>query len=286
MTNIVGLLGALQIRGGMKNFHEVLYSCLKELFGLTQDAFNARWRLKDELDSSTLRKYTQPTAEALFEEWKLRRDPSWLYSHPEYKWDSLGVSTFQTTGTTTGGVKLLKNANVTPRKIFDWGAGPGFSTMIMACNFPSADIHYNELNPELVRIFEWFCDRAKIKNIRHVSQPENDYDVIQAYEIVEHISHESKPGVGDPITETLKILENVNVKPAFFLHSSCWTAEKRYFTLGHFLHYDIDGQVVNNNRAGRYFKNALSKRGWNIIDSGWNSRPFLFSKDSLKTYNY
>lgn len=279
MSRVIGLIEAMRLKGGTKSLHEALYLCTHELFGLTREEFAARWRPKNASDTGTLRGYTQPTSEALFDEWKLRRDPGWLYSHPEYKWDSLGVSTFQTSATTAGGVSLLNKANISPKRIFDWGAGPGFSTMILARNFPDAEVHYNELNPDLIRIFEWFLGHTKIKNIKRVDRPEGQYDAVQAYEIVEHILHDKRPGVGDPMTETLKILQQTTDN-ASFLHSSCWSAENRYFTLGHFLRYEIKGNLVNNTRVGMHFRAAMAEKGWRVIGTGWNSRPFLFKKGS------
>lgn len=277
MARVMGLIEALRIKGGVKNLHEALFYCSKELFGYTREEFNERWRPKNASDTGTLRGYTQPMAEALFDEWKLRRDPSWLYAHTEYKWDSVGVSTFQTSETTKGGVALLMKAGIEPKKVFDWGAGPGFSSIIMARNFPNAEVHYNELNPDLIKIFEWFVKHGKIKNVKLVSQPEDMYDAVQAYEIVEHFAHEKRPGVGDPITETLKVLAKTS-KDASFLHSSCWSAENRYFTLGHFLRYEIGGEIVNNTRAGSHFKRVLAGCGWEVVGAGWNSRPYLFRK--------
>ena len=275
MSRVIGLVEALNLKGGTRSLHKAIYLCAKELFGYTQDEFKERWRPRDARDTGTLRGYTQPKAEALFDEWKLRRDPDWLYSHPEYKWDSVGVSVFQTSATTIGGVALLNKAGVTPTRAFDWGAGPGFSTMILAANFPKAEVHYNEINPDLVAIFEWFMQYSKLRNIVRVTQPQGPYDLVQAYEIVEHILHESRPAVGDPINPTLGILSHA-VPGSHFLHSSCWSAENRYFTLGHFLRYDIDGEIVNNTRVGVHFRRAMARRGWEVAGTGWNSRPFLF----------
>lgn len=277
MARVMGLVEALRIKGGVKNLHEALFYCSKELFGYNREEFNERWRPKNASDTGTLRGYTQPKAEALFEEWKLKRDPSWLYSHVEYKWDSVGVSTFQTSETTKSGALLLMNAGVTPKRIFDWGAGPGFSSIIMARNFPDAEVHYNELNPDLIKIFEWFVKHAKIKNVKFVGRPEGEYDVVQAYEIVEHILHAKRPGVGDPMTETLRMLDNAS-QHAYMLHSSCWSAENKYFTLGHFLRYDINGMIVNNTRTGMHFRRAMAEKGWRVIGTGWNSRPYLFER--------
>jgi hypothetical protein len=277
MSRVINLIEALRIRGGSKVLHEALFRCCHELFGYSRDEFKRRWRPKNEADRGTLRGYTQPLAEVLFDEWKAKRDPAWLYSHPEYKFDAIGVSVFQTSATTAGGVKLLRENGAEPKRIFDWGAGPGFSTIMMARNFPNAEVHYNETNDELAAIFEWFVRHGKITNVRRVSQPEGEYDVVQAYEIVEHILHAQRPAVGDPITETIKILANTT-HPAFFLHSSCWSAENRFFTLGHFLRYDIGGRVMNTSRVGMHFRRAMADAGWHVVGTGWNSRPFLFKR--------
>ena len=277
MGDVLSLIKSLRLKNGNKGFKQALFLCSKELFGLSHEEFTARWRPRVATDKGTLRQYMQPTAEALFQEWKEKRDPSWLYSHPEYKWDSIGVSYCQTPATTTAGVSLLKKAGISPKRVFDWGAGPGFSTIILARNFPGAEVHYNECNDDLVRVFEWFAKYADIKNVKHVAQPEGDYDLIQAYEIVEHIKHENQPAVGDPITATMKILTPMK-EGTHFLHSSCWTAENGYFTLGHFLRYNVDGRVVSNSAVGKHFRKYLATKGWIEKGKGWNSRPFLFQK--------
>lgn len=277
MSRVVGLTEALRLRGGNRSLHEALFLCSKELFGLTREEFALRWRPRNSSDKGTLRGYMQPTAEALFTEWKEKRDPAWLYSHPEYKWDSIGCSVCQSCDTTKGGVTLLRKADIKPRLAFDWGAGPGFTSFVLAANFPDCEVHYNELNPELVRVFEWFQRYARLKNLKHVTEMGGDYDLIQAYEIAEHILAEGRPGVGDPVTETAKVLGKTT-DVASFLHSSCWSAENRYFTLGHFLRSVVDGQVVKNTRVGMHFRNAMARRGWESVGTGWNSRPTLFRK--------
>ena len=277
MGDVLSLTKSLKLRQGNRGLQQALYLCSKELFGLDRAEFNKRWRPKVDSDKGTLRGYMQPTAEALFSEWKTRRDPDWLYSHEEYKWDSIGVSVCQTHATTASGISLLKKAGIKPKKIFDWGAGPGFSTFMLAANFPDAEVHYNECNPDLIQVFEWFKKHAKIKNVKHVEQAEEGYDLFQAYEIVEHIKHEKHFGVGDPITVTEKMLEPM-APGTHFLHSSCWSAENRYFTLGHFLNYKIDGEICKNTRVGSHFRRAMKKRGWNEMGTGWNSRPNLYVK--------
>lgn len=277
MANVLSLIKSLRLKDGNRGFQRALFLCARELFGLSREEFDQRWRPRIGSDKGTLRGWMQPTTEALFDEWKAKRDPDWLYSHPEYKWDSIGVSFCQTQQTTSSGISLLRKAGLSPKRIFDWGAGPGFSTIMLARNFPYAEVHYNECNDDLIRVFEWFKRHAGIKNIKHVSAPQGDYDLIQAYEIVEHIRHATHPAVGDPITETMKILKPM-VSGASFLHSSCWSAEENFITLGHFLRYEIDGALVKNTRSNGAFKKAMKNRGWVIAGSGWNSRPNLYRK--------
>lgn len=276
MTKGIGLFKSLGFSGD-RAFQEGLVQCALELFGVTRDQLKAHWRPKESTDTGTLRGYMQPTAEALFTQWKACRDPAWLYSHPDYKWDSLGVSVCQTAATTMGGIKLLRDSGLSPGLAFDWGAGPGFSTLMLARNFPDAEVHYNECNAELVSIFEWFRAHSGLTNVRHVYDPQGPYDLVQAYEIAEHIVHSSRPGVGDPVTETARILMGTTPSAAF-LHSSCWSAENRYFTLGHFLVSDVDGELHKNTRVGAPFRKAMNRRGWVEAGAGWNSRPYLFLK--------
>lgn len=275
-SNIIGMHKSMNV-GNSVGFHEALFQCMSDVFGTTRDQFDTSWKPRVDSDTGTLRGYTQPTSDALFDEWKQTRDAGWLYSHPEYKWDSLGVSAFQTSATTTTGISMLNKAGIVPKRIFDWGAGPGFSSIIMAKNFPNAEVHYNELNTDLVKIFEWFKDRSGLKNLKVVQAPEGDYDLIEAYEIVEHIPHASKPKVGDPITETALILKNTT-PDAYFLHATCWNAERKYTTLGHFLTYQFDEKLITTTRASMHFKECMARRGWQFQGAGWNSRPLLYKK--------
>ena len=277
MPKVIGLAKTLGVKG-MKGFHESLYQCSHELFGLSRDEFAEKWRPKLDEETGTLRGYMQPTAEALFEQWKTCRDPNWLYSHPEYKWDSIGCSTFQSCVTTASGIGLLrKHGYPSPKKIFDWGAGPGFSSLMLAKNFPDSEVHFNECNADLIAVFEWFKASSGLTNLKVVSKPEGEYDVIQAYEISEHFSSSTK-GVGDPIGPQDAVLQYVTKPDAYFLHSSCWSVENRYFTLGHFLHSEIDGVIHPNTRVGKFFRAAMGLRGWEILGAGWNSRPHLYCK--------
>jgi len=277
----LSLIKSLGINNGDSGFQKELFSCMSELFGYSRDEFDARWRPRNSSDVGTLRRYAQPTSDALFDEWKAKRDPSWLYSHPEYKWDSVGVSYCQTKDTTVGGVKLLTKAGISPKLAFDWGAGPGFSSFILARNFPDIEVHYNECSEDLISIFEWFKKRFSIKNVKHVATPCETYDLIQAYEIAEHLEHTEKRAVGDPFTELDKLLCNMQVG-SHVLHSSCWSAEKKFTTLGHFLSYEIDGETFKNVRTNGVFRKAMVKRGWSILGSGWNSRPYLYEKNDGK----
>jgi len=271
--NLFNSLGCYNSR----SFHETLYKCTNELFGLTRDEFNERWKPRNAGTEGTLRGYTQPTADALFERWKATRDWKWLYEHPEYKWDSLGVSTFQTSATTLGGINLMRKHGVSPKKLFDWGAGPGFSSLLIAKNFPRCDVLVNECNADLRKIFCWFAENARVKNVRLVDEIEPECDAIQAYEITEHIEHSVKKKVGDPVTVLSSLLDKLT-PTAYMLHSSCWSAENRYMTLGHFLVSDVDGKITKNTRVGMHFRAAMKRRGWEIIAAGFNSRPHLYKR--------
>lgn len=281
MSNVLGLMKSLRLRGrGMRNFHEALFFCMRDIKGYTRDEFNARWRPRGIDTKGTLRGYEQPMSDALFDEWKRTRDASWLYSHKEYLFDSVGVSTFQTTNTATGGVNLIRNAGLAPKRVFDWGAGPGFSSFIMAANLPHADVEYNELNADLINVFTWFKDHSNIKNVRHVAGPSGRYDIIQAYEIVEHIPSEKKQGVGDPMSEFGRLIDTYASHDAHLLQSTCWNAERNGFTtLGHFLKYDFGNDVVvDTSHANKHFLRAMGHLGWRVYSKGWNSRPYLFER--------
>ena len=261
-------------------FNEVLFECVNDCFGLTREEFNMRWRKwRPEDKIHTVRPWVQPTSNALSEKWLECRDPSWLYSHPEYMWDSLACSVYGSTDATLGAYNILYRKGFTnPRYIFDWGAGAGLTSLLLAKNFPEAEVHFSEINEDLITMFHWFKKRSGLTNIRHVTGPErDDYDLIQALEIVEHIPWVKRERVGDPITQTLKILEHTSDDSMLILCSD-FKGELKWTALGHFISYWVNGKEWPFTHMQKPIEEELERHGWKFLEKGFNGFPRIFTK--------
>ena len=272
-------------RRGIK-FNEILFECVHDTFGLSREEFfGERWRKWRQEDVvHTVRPWAQPTANSLKYRWLESRDPNWLYNHPEYKWDSIACSIWGSTGAVSAGLNLLYQDNFTdPRYIFDWGAGPGLTSLLLAKNFPDAEIHYNEINEDLIEMFEWFKERSGLKNIKYVEGPvRDDYDLVQALEIVEHIPWSKRARVGDPMTETLRILQNTSENARFILCSD-FKGELKWTALGHFISYWVAGKEWPYTHMHKPIEQELERHGWKFLIKGFNGVPRIFTKVPPKT---
>ena len=262
-------------------FNEVLFECVNDVLGLSREEFfGKRWRKWEPADEvHTVRPWVQPTANALNEEWLECRDANWLYSHPEYKWDSIACSIWGSTGASQAGLNLLfKEGFTDPKYIFDWGAGCGLTSLLLAKNFPNAEVHFSEINEDLIAMFEWFKDRSGLENIHHVRRPvRNDYDLVQALEIVEHIPWDKRERVGDPMTELLNILEHASDDAKFILCSD-FKGELKWTALGHFISYWVAGKEWPYTHMHKPIEEELERHGWNFLVKGFNGVPRLFTK--------
>ena len=280
------LARALGLRS--KQLNVALQTCSHELFGLDAAGFLDRWQPnmapgKLPKGCGTCRPYHQPTAEMLFDPWQASRDTDWLYKHPEYKWDSIGCSVYESCPAVGIGINLINGLGIEPTRIFDWGAGPGFTTFMLAKAFPNAEVHYHEFNPpsnpgDLENVFGWFnTNVVKASNVKHVAKAEGRYDLIVGMEIVEHFAHPTIQGVGSPMTHLDDLIRDHAAPGANLLYHSCWSAENNsWVTLGHFLRYEIDGVMVGNRQASRRFHKALAHRGYRELAHGWSGRPKLY----------
>jgi hypothetical protein len=257
-------------------FVPVLRQCAKDLGLVLDDAdFALRWQRN--MNSGprprgcgSSRPFRMPTAEALWPYWELHRDAAWLYSRNEYVWDSIGCSAYESNDTVRRGIDDGYNARgITPTRILDMGAGPGFTTLMLARAFPKAHVHHVDCNIDLNRMFDWFNKNyAKLSNAVHVDKPVGQYDLVVCVEFLEHLECIGKPKVGDPMRWIDNDLQNILAAGGRLMMHSNWSAEQAgWLTLGHFLDYTFDGAIVSNRRphqVANAYRKAMQSRGWRI----------------------
>jgi 2-polyprenyl-3-methyl-5-hydroxy-6-metoxy-1,4-benzoquinol methylase len=230
--------------------------------------------------------YATPTADALVDEWYRTRDPNWLYSHPEYFWEGLACS-FETSAPFVA-VNLVKEFKY-PRydrhdaidplslnwNIFDWGAGVGLTTLILAKSFPQSTVYYNELNVEQVTLFKWLLQKSGLTNVEIIYDLEQlpPLDLLVGIEIVEHFQ--------EPMTFLRPLLDKVKTG-GLFAHSSYWESETKMPTLGHFRTYNFDGDIrhVDKNRdIYTGFRKAMDREKWEFLNwDPFQHKPRFYKK--------
>lgn len=202
------------------------------------------------------RQWISHSADALLERWYETRDVEWLYNHPDYFWEGLACSWNTSAPFITMNLILelkyprIEDKQGSPRtsiprpiedyewNIFDWGAGCGLTTLLLAKNFPRSKVYYNEKNAQQVALFRWLLKESGITNVEIVDDIEElpPLDMLVAIEIVEHFQ---KPmDAIRPLIQKLK-------KGGLVAHSSYWEAEMKMPTLGHFLTYDFGGMICD-----------------------------------------
>ena len=235
---------------------------------------------------NTGRIYATPTADALVPQWYKTRDPNWLYSHPEYFWEGLACS-FETSAPFVV-VNLVKEFKyprydrhdpIDPLKlkwnIFDWGAGVGLTTLVLAKSYPNSTIYYNEINEEQITLFKWLLKKSGLKNVKIIEKLEDlpDLDMLVGVEIVEHFQ--------EPMPFLRPLLNKVK-KGGLFAHSSYWESEMKMPTLGHFRTYNFDGDIrrVDKNRhIYNGFRKAMAREGWDFLDwDPFQHKPRFYRK--------
>lgn len=257
---------------------------LAQAMGLSTAEFQKRWVRNNDPGKlpghhGTARPWRQPLAEDLFPEWRKLRDPVWLYTHPEYPFDSLGCSVFESGPVVEHTAKKLQSA---PARILDIGAGPGITTLVLAKLFPKAEVHYVEFNPPdmpgtLEKAFKFLKEKTGVTNAEHIAAPTGEYDLVVAMEYFEHLPSDEF-NVGDP----MQGMTHFQAKPGTVLmtHSN-WSAEANgWTTLGHFEKYSIGDEVYTNRQASRAFKKALLRNGWSEAGKFFNANPMLLVKDA------
>ena len=238
------------------------------------------------------RRWITPAADALVEQWYQARNPGWLYTHPDYFWEGLACSHSTSAPMVASNfVTELKYPRYDRHesydiknlewKIFDWGAGVGLTTALMASNMPNSTFYYvatpcsreSAFFRELVQ----FLDLKNITFLSSLDEVPDDLDALVGIEIVEHFQK--------PMKFLQPILNKVKVG-GLFAHSSYWEAETKMPTLGHFTSYDFDEAgkahlppLGKKNSIGRTFRNAMKSRGWEHLDwDPWAHKPRFYRK--------
>ena len=272
-------LRAFDLRS-MRQLDELLQEATTETLGWRPEEWRERWR-PSQFTDKTARPWCAPRTELLFDEWRARREPSWLYSHPEYVMDPLACGVMDLTPK-----NLREGSHYLAREVLfdksddlilaDLGAGPGVTTVILAKTFPRATIHWVEINNESRKLAEFFARRAGVFDRIVWGGPLLDeYDVVFALELVEHL-WTGVSGIGDPFSSPYSdAIERTNA----VVQATAWTAELGgWSTLGHFLEYEIDDVVVPVQKAKRAFYAGMRKRHFELKFEGFNGTPGVWTK--------
>ena len=214
------------------------------------------------------------SASRLWPQWRDHRDPAWLYPNLDYRWDSILSTLGGSLGKTERAIDWMLANNISPKRIYDWGAGPGFTTLLLAKVFPNAEVHFNEYpGSPLCQIFEWFRKKFDLNNVSYVSGPLGKYDLIEALEVVEHFPlldaaghrvHEDGEYIGDAWGPCRDLLTANLDSGGHLIWNTVFAAERNNDVLGHFRVYDIDGLRVPFHRAGGFFRKALASSPINM----------------------
>lgn len=236
-----------------------------------------------------------------------------IYGNPDYIYESLHCGLFVSGEVHKKGNvgkwciidKLCKTFDLLGMKndnliIADLGAGIGLTTIWMAYYLPNSKVYYTDASPESIMLVKEMCKLANINNLHIVNSlddiEEGYLDVVTGFEFVEHIEDPNRKGVGLPflgINDALNMLSNRGM----FMYSTMWNAEQNNgSTVGHFLQYDFDGQVltmpagkskVRSRKHHRLFVKGMENRGFTLINGGrkgtlWDFKghsPYCFVKD-------
>lgn len=220
------------------------------------------------------RKLITPTADALEDQWKLTRDVNWLYNNPEYFWEGLACSYATSAPLAASSVPIelcyphypdkrkVKSFDITQLewKVYDWGAGVGLTTIVMAANMPRSKFYFTPTpNSQEFLFFKEALNHCGLTNIIICEEKDVPYDLdmLVAIEIVEHFKQ--------PMDALRPWLQHI--KPGgLFAHSSYWESEKVMPTLGHFTTYDFGngliGDLSKNKDIYNKWRKAMDFEGW------------------------
>ncbi len=270
-------------------FYNDMAACAQELWGITRTELEQQHLVKDkDVDryhgAGTLAAIRQAasgglisiSASKLWPQWRDGRDPAWLYPNPDYRWDSVLSTLGGSLGKTERAIDWMQQNSIEPKRVYDWGAGPGFTTLLLAKVFPAAEVEFNEYpGSPLQQIFEWFKKRYDLKNVKWVAGATGEYDPIQALEVVEHFPLQDANGdrvrddngdyVGDAWGPCQDLLTAHLPPGGYLIWNTVFAAERNNDVLGHFRVYDINGVRHPFYRAGAPFRAALAGLGLDTV---------------------
>lgn len=263
----------------LEEFDRVLYGACRALFGWSFAHFQERWRpLDPDNDRFTTRARVCPKVLALNEAWLEARDPTTLYSDPEYFLNSVAAGVSGTTPKNLAqGIKFVKELmGADPKRVLDFGPGCGLTSLALAASFPSAEVTWADVEgTNSQRLAQGLAHYAGLDD-RISWGRRGDYDVVFALEVVEHL-HGEEPGVGDPFSHPFE--EVLSSCRRYLVYATQWRAELHgYLCPGHFLKYRIDGRLYHVKDAKRAFEFALEARGFRLSMKGWNGQPLVYSR--------
>jgi len=257
---------------------------LKEIFNINKDFYEFIIKIIVEYDN---KKYNVNYKEAIklfnelnnkfnyknfkpFIEWqKSDYTNKKIYDMPYYKLDLLASYKLITHASTQF---VLDNIPDDADIILDYAGGIGFTTLLLANNFPDKMFYYFDLQNNF---FKFLIKKSKInfKNIKIINKDELKeikFDCIIMFEFLEHLR--------DPIKFFKKEIVPMNIKYLYYANGFSKMG------LGHFPNYpDENGIYQINKYFSRYFSKFLKKYYYKVC-AAWMKKPIfaLIKNDTNK----
>lgn len=162
-----------------------------------------------------------------------RTDPSEMdysfYDSKEYIWTTYTCWNSWTKNSTFLFINALKTIGYKPKRILDFGAGIGLSTLAIAKAFPEAEVLYYNVGDIQYNVFESLRKSSGLTNVKATREYLNvDVDVYVAFEVFEHFAN--------PEEVIRPIAEQESTK--MICHASSFTQPGT----GHFNQYRFEGK--------------------------------------------
>lgn len=189
--------------------------------------------------------------------WQPNDDTS-FYATPEYAWLTLHcwrVWSASTLGLLGG---FRDRQGFRPKKILDFGAGIGLTTLQLASMFPSAQVTYANIPCVQAAVASSLFKAFGLQNVI-VTTPDKlaglSHDTVVAVEVMEHIK--------DPAATLKSIIDPSTVA---YVDASSFAVDMA----GHYESYSFDGRTVPRKRARRELTKAIRSLGFK---SSWHVLP-------------